>query len=211
MTTAHPTRTVAEIFGVPEPPTQGRDRLVGTAIELFYRLGFNAVGIDRVIAEAGVSKTTFYKHFESKDDLIIAAIKTRDDWETVAWTRAVRKIAGDDARRELRALFEVLDEWFNAEDFRGCMFLSAATEFPNPNDPIHRAAAAHKTTFRKYVRETAIRAGAMEPDAFADAFALLFEGTLVMRQIYGRDDAAKIALATVDQLLSRYLDGGDAA
>ena len=93
-----PTRTksVSELFGLPDPPATGRERLVATAIELFYRHGFGAVGIDQVIAAAGVTKTTFYKHFEGKDDLMVAAVQRRDEWESQAWDRAVRKIAGDD-------------------------------------------------------------------------------------------------------------------
>src|SRR6185369_10474877 len=90
------TKTVIEIFGLPEAPKTGRERLVATAVELFYRHGFNAVGIDQVIAKAGVTKTTFYKHFEGKDDLMVAAVQRRDEWESQAWGNAVRKIAGDD-------------------------------------------------------------------------------------------------------------------
>src|SRR5437016_3477716 len=77
-------------------PRTGRDRLVAAAVELFYRNGFGAVGVDRVIAAAGVTKTTFYKHFDSKDELMVAAVQRRDEWESQAWDRAVRKLAGDD-------------------------------------------------------------------------------------------------------------------
>src|SRR5688500_17714868 len=86
-------KTVTELLGVPDAPRNGRERLLATAIELFYRHGFGAVGVDRVIAEAGVTKTTFYKHFEGKDDLMVAAVKRRDEWESAAWGRAVRKMA----------------------------------------------------------------------------------------------------------------------
>src|SRR5579862_9066215 len=89
-------KTAAELFGLPDPPKNGRERLVLTAVDLFYRHGFGAVGIDRVIAAAGVTKTTFYKHFEGKDDLMVAAVRQRDLWELQAWDRAVRQLAGDD-------------------------------------------------------------------------------------------------------------------
>src|SRR6478672_9106533 len=95
------TKTVVEIFGLPEVPKTGRERLVAAAVELFYRRGFNAVGIDQVIAKAGVTKTTFYKHFEGKDDLMVAAVQRRDEWESHAWQRAVKAIAGDDPVRQL--------------------------------------------------------------------------------------------------------------
>src|SRR5262249_40441748 len=82
-------KSVVELFGVPPVPKSGRERLVAAAIELFYRKGFGAVGIDQVIAAAGVTKSTFYKHFESKVDLMVAAVQRRDEWELEAWGRAV--------------------------------------------------------------------------------------------------------------------------
>ena len=94
-------KSVTELFGLPEAPKNGRERLLTVAIDLFYRRGFNAVGIDQVIAAAGVTKTTFYKHFESKDDLMVSAVKLRDTWETAAWGRAVHQLAGDDPRKQL--------------------------------------------------------------------------------------------------------------
>src|SRR5206468_8505328 len=98
---ASPAKSVSELLGMPEPPRTGRERLVATAVELFYRHGFAAVGVDQVIRAAGVTKTTFYKHFEGKDDLMVAAVERRDDWESRAWDRAVRKLAGDDPARQL--------------------------------------------------------------------------------------------------------------
>src|SRR3982751_6993842 len=100
------TKSVSELLGLPDPPRTGRERLVAAAIELFYRHGFGAVGIDRVISTAGVTKTTFYKHFESKDDLMVAAVRRRDEWEGQAWDRAIRKIAGDEPRRYLIGLLD---------------------------------------------------------------------------------------------------------
>ncbi|TFG96507.1 MAG: TetR/AcrR family transcriptional regulator [Myxococcales bacterium] len=88
-------KSAAELLGVFEIPSRGRGRLVATAVELFYRHGFNAVGIDRVIADAGVTKTTFYKHFKSKTELMVAAVELRDAWEQEAWQGAAQKLAGD--------------------------------------------------------------------------------------------------------------------
>jgi len=205
MAEAPATKTTAELLGVPPAPKQGRGRLVATAIDLFYRHGFNAIGLDRIIAEAGVSKTTFYKHFESKDELMVEAVRQRDAWETQAWRRAAERRAGGEPRAMLRAMFEVLDEWFNAPDFGGCMFINAASEFPNPHDPVHEAAAAHKQRARDDVRDLARAAGADDPETFADLYCTLFEGTLVMRQVLGRNDAARCALIAVEQLIDRYI------
>src|SRR3954469_19908631 len=119
------TKSASELFGLPDPPKNGRERLLAIAIDLFYRNGFAAVGIDQVIETAGVTKTTFYKHFESKDDLMVAAVQRRDEWESQAWARAIRKFAGsDDPVKILLAMFDVMDFWFNDPDFRGCMFLN---------------------------------------------------------------------------------------
>src|SRR5258706_9998175 len=123
-----PIKSASELFGLPAPPKTGRDRLLATAVDLFYRNGFGAVGIDQVIAGAGVTKTTFYKHFESKDDLMVAAVQRRDEWESAAWGRAVYKLAGDDPVRKFLAMLDVMDMWFNEPDFRGCMFLNTAIE-----------------------------------------------------------------------------------
>jgi AcrR family transcriptional regulator len=203
-TTRQP-RGAAELLGVPRVATSGRERLVDTAIELFYRHGFHAVGLDRVIATAGVTKTTFYKHFESKDDLVVAAINKRDEWEGKAWARAVKRIAGTDPRRQLLAVFDVMDVWFNDPSFGGCMFINAAAEFADPREPAHQAAAAHKRKAREGWRELAGRAGAMDPDGFADRYTALVEGTLIMRHVHSRNDAARFMRPVVEKLIEEFV------
>ena len=204
---AAPTKSILELLGLPDVPRTGRERLVAAAIELFYRHGFGAVGIDRVIAAAGVTKTTFYKHFESKDDLMVAAVVRRDEWESQAWARAVRKLAGDDPARQLLAMLDVMDLWFNDPDFLGCMFINAAAEFPNPRDPVHQAAAAYKKRSRDHRRELALAAGAdaAAAEAFADCYTALIEGALILRQTQGRNDAARVVRPAVEQLIRAYL------
>lgn len=198
-------KTVSELFGHPPPAETGRDRLLASGIELFYRHGFQAVGLDQVIDHAGVTKTTFYKHFEGKDDFVLACVETRDLWEMQSWERAAHTLAGDDPRAQLLAFFDVLDIWFNDADFRGCMFVNAAAEFADRRDPIHRAAAQHKLKSREYFRSLAARAGAADPDAFADEFTILLDGTLILRHVYNRDDAASAARPAVVRLLDLYM------
>lgn len=198
-------KPVTELFGLPEPPKTGRARLIHAAIELFYAHGFQAVGVDQITAAAGVTKTTFYKHFESKDDLVVEAIGQRDQWEMQAWSTAVKKLAGDDPKLQLLAFFDVLDVWFNSPDFRGCQFINAAAEFPNPHDPVHSVAAQHKRKNRDFFRDLAASAGAADPESFADRYTALVEGTLVLRQVHGRDDAAKVIQPAVEALLKNEL------
>lgn len=201
--TAEPRKTVSELFGIAEPPRNARDRLLDTAIDLFYHHGFNSIGIDRILTETGVTKTTFYKHFESKDDLILQAVKKRDMHEREAWRKAVYELAGPRPKDQLLAMFDVLDIWFNDPDFVGCLFINTAAEFPNPNDPVHQAAAEHKLAFRNEIRDMAIAGELPDPDAFADHYTLIFEGTLIMRQVHGRNDAARLARSMVKALLPR--------
>jgi AcrR family transcriptional regulator len=206
-TPATSTKSVSELFGLPDVPKAGRERLIAVAIELFYRHGFAAVGIDQVIDSAGVTKTTFYKHFESKDDLMVAAVKRRDEWESQAWNRAIKKIAGDDPIAQLLAVLDVMDLWFNDPDFRGCMFLNTTIEFPNPHDPVHKAAAAHKKQTRDHWRDLARATGAdsSAAEAFADCYTALIEGALILRQTHSRNDAARVIRPAVEQLIRAYL------
>jgi AcrR family transcriptional regulator len=157
--------------------------------------------LDQIIDAVGITKTTFYKHFESKDELMVEAVRVRDEWEMQAWSRAVRRIAGDDPRAQLLGFFDVMDVWFNDPSFRGCMFINTAAEFPNPNDPIHEAAAVHKRRTRDVFRDLAAMAGVIDAEAVADQLTVLLEGTLVLRQIHGRNDAARVIRPTVERLL----------
>ena len=206
-------KSVTELLGLPDPPRTGRERLVAAAIELFYRHGFGAVGVDQIIASAGVTKTTFYKHFEGKDDLMVAAVQRRDEWESAAWNRAIRKIAGDDPIKQLLALWDVMDLWFNDPDYRGCIFMNAAAEFPNPHDPVHQAAAAYKRRLRDHLRDLAKSAGAQKSSAetFADCYAALIEGALILRQTQSRNDAARVIRPGAEQLIRAYLPAATCA
>jgi len=148
-----------------------------------------------------VTKTTFYKHFESKDELVLACIQWRHEWETQAWNAAVQQLAGDDPRTQLIGFFDVMDLWFNDPDFRGCVFLNTAAEFADRRDPIHQAAAMHKKANRDIFRDLAARAGATDPQAFADHYTIMLEGTLILRHVHGRNDAARIARPAVLALI----------
>lgn len=200
-------KSAAEILGVPDAPKTGRERLVSAAVELLCRRASSAIGINQVIATAGVTKTTFYKHFESRDELMVAAVQQRDEWESVVWDRALRRMAGDDPTRRLLAMIDLFDSLFNDPEYHGCMFNNAAAEFPNPHDPVHQAAAAHKKKIRDQWRDLAIAAGAdaTAAETFADCFAALIEGALILRQTQGRNDAARAVRPAVEQLISTYL------
>ena len=204
-------KTIAELLGLPPQPTTGRARLIAAGLELFYRHGFQAIGIDQVIDMAGVTKTTFYNHFESRDDFFVACVQQRDEWESQAWMSAMRRTAGDDPRAQLMAYFTVMDTWFNDPEYRGCIFVNVAAEFTDPRHPVHQAAVAHKKKMREGVRDIAIEADAEDPEGFADQFTILVEGTFLLRHVHDRNDAARVAMPTVRALIDSFIPASRAA
>ncbi len=170
-----------------------RDHLVDTALELFYRDGYHATGIDKVLGEAGVARMTLYKHFKSKDDLILAALRRRDEQFRAWFARAVER-GGETPKRRLLAIFDVLEDWFAGkafpgQPFAGCAFINATAEFGKPGDPVQRAAAEHKQLLLEFTRDLAAQAGAADPEALARDLMLLGEGAIVSAQV-SRDTAA---------------------
>lgn len=180
------------------PPSR-RDHLVETALKLFYRHGFHATGIDGILAEAGVAKMTLYNHFKSKDELILAALRRRDETWRHWFQRAVDRRSSTPEER-LIAMFDALKEWFDG-DFSGCMFVNATAEYANSEDPIHRASAEHKRLVRQYVRSLAADAGAQDPDALAGHLCLLLEGATVSAQVTGEADSAMDAKRAAQVLI----------
>lgn len=184
-------------------PTSTRDRLLLAAAELFLRHGFGPVGLDRIIDAVGVTKTTFYKHFPSKDDLIIAVLAHQHEMEMQALIDDVLDRAGSDPRGQALAMFDVFDEWFDEQAFRGCMFLNAATEFPAPTDPIHVAAMAHGQGLQRFVEEKALAAGCSPAAAttLSHQVVMLISGAVLSRQTAKMLNAARLAKPMVEALL----------
>ena len=184
--------------------TSKRDQLVETALNLFNREGFRATGIDRILAESGVAKMTLYNHFRSKDELILAALRRRDEQFRNWFARAVERRATT-PRDRLLAIFDTLEEWFEDKSFNGCVFINAAAEFCQHTESIRSGIVEHKRLVRSYVRELAVEAGAEDPDALTDSLELLVEGAIVCAQIYGNPtparDAKKAAATLVDSAL----------
>ena len=198
-------KTAAELFNDIPAPRTTRERILFAALDLFHSEGFHAVGLDRILAAVGVTKTTFYNHFESRDALIEEAIKTRDAWDAKAFEQRLRVHGGYKPRDLLLGMFDVLDEWFTHPDYRGCIFLHACAEFPAPTDPINQAAAAHYAVSQETIGEIAEAAGIAEPRAFAQRWSLLLQGALTHRMIANDDHAAKVARAVAEVLLEHAL------
>ena len=116
-----------------------RDVLVDTALRLFYTQGFNATGIDKILAESGVAKMTMYKHFKSKDELILAALTQRDE-QFRDWLTSEMQKAGPNPREQLLAMYDALEDWFKGNAFKGmgfsgCAFINASSEFAKLDHP----------------------------------------------------------------------------
>lgn len=181
-----------------------RDHLVDTALELFAREGYHATGIDRILGEAGVAKMTLYNNFRSKDELILAALRLRDERFRNWFMRSVESRAKA-PRERLLAVFDTLAAWFAEPGFRGCMFINAAGEFADPEDPIRAACAEHKRLTFNYLRDQARAAGAPDPQALAEALNLLAEGAIVMAHVAGDREAAPKAKRAAGVLIDAAL------
>jgi AcrR family transcriptional regulator len=166
-----------------------RDELVQKALKIFYRDGFHATGMDRLVKETGISKTSMYKHFRTKDDLILATLRLRDEIFRNQLIRRIEELSSD-PKDQLLALFTALDEWFKGSEFRGCMFINAAGEYPVRGTQIHDMTAEHKKLLHTYVTEIALRAGAKNPEELAKHLLFIKEGAIVTAHIKGPDGVA---------------------
>ncbi len=179
-----------------------REQLVDTATDLFDREGFHATGIDRILAEAGVAKMTLYNHFRSKDELILAVLRRRDEMFRNHLVREVERRADTPAGR-LTAVFDVVADAAAAAEFNGCIFAHAAAEFAGRNSAIVGACAEHKRLVRKYLVGLSTAAGAKDPVALGDQIAILVEGALAAAQVSGDVSSVRTA-ATAAGILIDY-------
>jgi AcrR family transcriptional regulator len=188
-------------------PTPGaRERVLGAAYDLFSRQGIRAVGIDTIIARAGVAKMSFYRHFPSKDDLVLAFLQKREQLWTHEWLEAEVNRRAATPRERLLAIFDVFDEWFQQEDFEGCSFINVLLEIAEPSHPTRQATTSHLANIRVFLRDLADGAGIPRSDDFARKWHILMKGSIVAA---GEGDrlAARRAQDVGRLLLAAELDG----
>ncbi|WP_170763799.1 TetR/AcrR family transcriptional regulator [Ruegeria lacuscaerulensis] len=181
-----------------------RDELVRNALQVFYRDGFHATGMDKLVVETGVSKTSMYKHFRTKEELILAALRLRDENFRNDFMRRI-EILADTPAGQLIASFDALGEWFNEDGFRGCMFIKAGAEYQDQDHPIHVQAAEHKRLLLDYFTDLARKAGARDPEKLGCQIMLLQEGAIVTTVLLKTCDAAQDAKAAAQVLLDNAL------
>jgi AcrR family transcriptional regulator len=157
----------------------GRDRILDTAYDLFSKLGTRAVGVDRIISEAGTAKMTLYRNFASKDELIIAFLATREERWTRGWLQAEVERRAQEPAERLLAIFDVFGEWFAREDFEGCSFINVMLELTDRENPSRLASVEHLSVIREFLAGLAEAAGVDDPEAFAHQWHILMKGSIV--------------------------------
>jgi len=168
-----------------------RERIDRTAYELFSRHGIRAVGIDTVVARAGVAKMTLYRHYSSKEDLALAFLRRREELWTRSWLQRQARRRGRTPGGQLLAIFDVFDRWFRRSDFEGCAFAKVLLEHDEPGHPVRSAAAAHLETIRAFVKQLAGQAGVRDADGFARQWQMLMMGSIVAAYAGDRDAARR--------------------
>lgn len=177
-----------------------RDELVQNAMPVFYRGGFHAVGMDQVAKETGVSKTAIYKHFRTKDELILAVLRLRDEIFRNWLIRRVEELAVT-PRDRLIAVFEALGEWFQQPTYKSCIFVKASSEYQERTHPIHSTAAEHKRLLTNYLCKLTKEAGFADPEALARHLHLIQEGAIVLAHLQDPAQVASDAKAAATRLI----------
>ena len=162
---------------------------MATAEELFYAEGIRAVGVERILAESGVGRASFYRHFASKDDLVVAVLAGRDErWRS--WLReAVDSRELPPAERPT-AVFDALADRFARNDFRGCAFINTMVEAADRDSAAHQVAAEHKRKVTAYMDGLLDDADRPDHESLAEEFVLLVDGAIVTAVREGKPDAA---------------------
>ncbi|MCE9561542.1 MAG: TetR/AcrR family transcriptional regulator [Planctomycetes bacterium] len=186
-------------------PSPTRQKLLETAETLFDAEGFHAVGLDRILRAVGITKQGFYRHFDSKEDLVAHVIHWHDRWWRDNCRQLLTRRAGPDARRQLNEFVELLIEVLEGEVFRGCFFINAVAQFPSKSDPIHRAALEAKDNIEAMIRDMALRAGADDPAVFARELAMVFEGGFAARYLRPPADVVRVLRRMAATLFAQRL------
>lgn len=192
------------------PPTRARqrmdsgprERLLYAATALFCRRGINAVGVDAIVEEAGTAKTTLYKLFGSKEQLVEEVLKREGELWRDWFTAAVAK-AGATPDDRLRAIFPVLAQWFRQKRFYGCPFINAVAEHDKASDRLRELALGHKRQVLSFIHGLATDGGATDPQLLTHEIALLIDGAIVAAMITRDATVADVAQKALSSLLSQ--------
>jgi AcrR family transcriptional regulator len=167
---------------MPRTTTDARDRILKTATKLFYQQGIRAIGVDLIIAQSEVAKTTFYRYFPAKDDLVVAYLEERDRLFWALLEAVVRPVA--EPMPQLLAIVGWLDELLASPDSQGCPFLIVASEFAEVDYRGHQVAIAHKTKLHDRITAIVQASGIDRAEELSAGLMLLIDGAFVQRRLY---------------------------
>ncbi|MEU8708449.1 TetR/AcrR family transcriptional regulator [Streptomyces sp. NPDC048565] len=182
--------------------SEARARLLGTATRVFYAEGIHSVGVDRIIAEAQVTRATLYRHFSGKEALVLAYLDQADQGirAQVAAARTSEASAAD----KVRAVGRALADGIRSPGFRGCAFLNAVAEYPDPDHPVHQAVLAHRQWFLDTVTELLAQAGHAPADAAGRHFVMLRDGAMAAGCLFDPELVCDTFLQAVEGILQRH-------
>lgn len=180
--------------------SEARARLLGTASAIFYAKGINTVGVEEIVSRARVTRATFYRHFPSKDDLIVAYLRSTDDLVR-AQVRAITE-RGQPPQDTIRAIADQIVDQIKGADFRGCAFLNAAAEYPDPDSLVQRAVVEHRAWFQGVVQDELERLRAEPSEAGAQFFVMIRDGAMAAGRLADRDAVCEAFLRGVEAMLT---------
>lgn len=180
--------------------SEARDRLLGTASRLFYTEGLHSVGIDRIVAEARVTRATLYRHFPGKDDLVVAYLTGADT--VIRGQVDAARARGGAPVDVVRAVAETIAAGIRTPGFRGCAFLNAAAEYPDPAHPVHQAVLAHREWFLRTVTDLLAAVGETPPEPAARHFVMLRDGAMAAGCLTDPEPVCATFLLGVEGLLA---------
>jgi len=183
-------------------PRSPRERLLDTAGRLFYERGFLGVGVDEIVAESGVAKMTLYRHFPSKDALVVAYLERAEE-EFCGWFEAALATARE-PRDKIMAIFTAVAALAQSARCLGCTFQMSAAEFPDRTHPAHKVAVGHKREVRRQFAALAREAGLRDPDVLADQLLMLMDGAWVAARMFDRGNPARHVPGAAEALLRAH-------
>jgi AcrR family transcriptional regulator len=188
---------------VETPAGSAHERILNAAYELFSRRGIRAVGTDEVIERAGVARATLYRHFATKNDLVLAVLQRREELWTHGLIEEQSRQRGTTPEEQLLAIFDVMHDWFQLRDgYEGCSFINVLLELGS-NHPAGRASIAHINRVRDIVRGRAVAAGLTDIEGFASSWHILMKGAIILAAV-GDLDAAQRARKMARNLIEQH-------
>ncbi|WGS86652.1 TetR/AcrR family transcriptional regulator [Methylomonas sp. UP202] len=180
-----------------------QQRLLDAATELFYSQGIKATGIDAIVKLAGTNKMTLYNYFSSKDELVLAFLRKRDE-DFTHWFVEQLNNKAEHPKDKILAIFDVIEDWMSVPSFRGCAFINAAAEFPVEGNPVHQLSAEFYDKFSAFISSLAAACGIVGHDSLATQITLLVEGAIVSEQMKRHAGASRQAKRVAEILIATY-------